>query len=77
MFGFHRLEAEELGSAGRYHARVERFETDGMRAPRARHRAWWVVHNCIAHMVLGIAPCQTTFRFHDWTSRRLNHDEAA
>lgn len=44
----------------------------------ARHRsqgslgAWWVVHNCIAHPLLGLRVAKPTVWFHDWTSMRLN-----
>jgi hypothetical protein len=37
-----------------------------------RHYFWWVVHNTVVHPMLGIAPCQLTFKMHDWASRKLN-----
>lgn len=37
-----------------------------------KHRLWWVLHNCFAHILIGLAPCRTTFKLHDWTSQRLN-----
>ena len=75
MFGFEKDEAEGLGSKGRFAVREERFIGDKKPAPAYRHRSWWLLHNCIAHPLLGIAPSKPTFWFHDWTSRRLNHDE--
>ncbi len=38
----------------------------------ARHHAWWLVHNLVSHPMIGILPVKATFRFHDWTSYRLN-----
>jgi len=39
--------------------------------PTLRYRAWWVLHNVVAHPLIGILPCHETFEFHDWTSRCL------
>ena len=33
---------------------------------------WWVVHNCIAHFLIGICPVKPFFDFHDSTSRKLH-----
>jgi hypothetical protein len=32
---------------------------------------WWLVHNLIAHPLIGLLPFTSTFKFHDWTSRKL------
>lgn len=71
MFGFTKEDAEGLGSEGRYPARREKFVEKEMPAPYVQHRFWWMVHNCVAHMALGIWPCNPTFKFHDWTSLKL------
>lgn len=39
---------------------------------RATHHFWWLVHNCIAHPMIGFAPIKSTFRFHDYTSDKIN-----
>jgi hypothetical protein len=39
-----------------------------------RHYFWWVVHNIIAHILIGLIPIKTFFDFHDWTSKRLAGD---
>lgn len=83
MFGF---DKPEDGSEDRYKQRVTNWTMvpwDGSRsslkrARRARrlallrHHGWWLLHNCVAHMAIGLVPVKTTFRFHDWTSRKLN-----
>lgn len=71
-------EADEMSpDAGvRYWQRVEQFLRDGQPLPRARHAAWWFVHNCVAHPLLGVAPGDATVRLHDWTSDRLNGRDA-
>jgi hypothetical protein len=72
MFGFEKEEAKALGSEGRYAARIEKFKVQGKRFPRLQHYAWWFVHNIFAHGWLAIWPCRKSFRFHDWTSIKLN-----
>ena len=73
MLGFEPQEAEQLGSFGRFHERLARFQEDGKPLPKIRHHAWWLAHNLAAHTAIGLAPHPTTFRFHDWTSQKLNH----
>lgn len=55
----------------------ERFVARGKKHTRLygsqkRYYFWWLVHNCIAHPLIGIAPINTFFRFHDYTSRKIN-----
>ncbi len=33
---------------------------------------WWVVHNAIAHPMIGLLPVRLSFSFHDWTSRKMH-----
>lgn len=72
MFGFEPLEAKRLGSAGRYEKRIEKFRAAGAKFPRLQHFAWWLLHNLVAHGLLGLFPCRWTFAFHDWSSVKLN-----
>lgn len=58
-------------SYGRFYIRLEKFKKAYRWFPRTRHAFWWLVHNFIAHLLLCI-PVKLTFRFHDWTSDRLN-----
>jgi hypothetical protein len=37
-----------------------------------RHTFWWVLHNNVAHPLIGLVPTHATFEFHDWTSRKLH-----
>ena len=75
MFGFDEEHAAEIGSEGRFQEREQRFTRDAKPAPKVRHRGWWLLHNNVAHPLLGLFPCGLTFLFHDWTSRKLNHHE--
>ena len=61
-FGF---AVPEDGSGERYATRLET-------RPWLAHSAWWFVHNCIAHPLIGVFPRRPAFRFHDWTSRRMH-----
>jgi hypothetical protein len=67
MFGFEDEVADELGSQGRFQVRKSLFKNKWV------HYFWWIVHNCVAHMCLGICPMKWSFDFHDWTSRKLNN----
>ena len=74
-FGF---TAPEDGAYARYdddlYARGAFFVAAGTKAivPWIQYRFWWWLHNCVAHMAIGLLPIATTFRFHDWTSRRMH-----
>ena len=58
----------------RYYKRLRKFQhTYKGHNPRLRHYGWWLLHNVVAHPILGIIPCRLTFAFHDWTSSRLNN----
>ena len=39
---------------------------------RPRHAIWWLIHNCVAHPMIGVLPIKATFDFHDYTSRKIN-----
>lgn len=74
-FGFN---APEDGSAIRYDDDLQRhlavFAIDGAKAvvPWINFRFWWFLHNCVAHVAIGILPIRAMFRFHDFTSRRMH-----
>ncbi len=36
-----------------------------------KHYGWWLVHNLIAHVWIGIMPTKRAFNFHDYTSRKM------
>ena len=55
----------EDGSEGRYHKRVQA-------RPWASHTFWWVVHNNLAHALIGVLPIKPMFDFHDYTSRKMH-----
>ena len=65
----------EDGSAERYVERIAKHEDSY--GNRRRHHVWWFVHNCVAHPLIGVLPIQATFRFHDWTARKINHPREA
>jgi len=29
---------------------------------------WWLIHNCLAHPLIGLFPFRPFFWFHDWTA---------
>lgn len=66
MFGFDR---DEDGSEDRYYERKARWAS--ARASVWIHFGWWLVHNLVAHPLIGVAPVSPTFRFHDWTSHKM------
>lgn len=60
----------EDGSLERFYQRIEVFKKKTI--PLAWHHGWWIVHNCIAHPLIGIAPIKSFFKFHDYTSHKIN-----
>jgi hypothetical protein len=40
--------------------------------PALQHRFHWLLHNIPIHILIGLFPCKTTFKLHDWSSDRLN-----
>lgn len=39
--------------------------------PEVRKRRAWVVHNLVAHLLIGLIPCRHTFQWHDQTAREM------
>jgi hypothetical protein len=61
---------DEYGSEQRYNSRVANYKDK--RQPLKRHLFWWLVHNCVAHPLIGVFPIKTFFDLHDWTSGKIN-----
>ena len=40
--------------------------------PWGSHMFWWLVHNNVAHFLIGVLPFKPFFKFHDWTSRKMH-----
>lgn len=36
-----------------------------------KHYGWWLIHNLVAHTLMGIFPISIFFKFHDYTARRM------
>lgn len=62
--------SNEDGSEDRFKKRIATFMQE--EKPVYKHHVWWVIHNCVAHPLIGFIPCKTTFDFHDWTSTKIN-----
>lgn len=61
----------------RYRHRAWRYqERYGVVAGPLLHRLAWLVHNCIAHPVLGVAPSALAVKLHDKTADVLNLADA-
>lgn len=57
-------------SEGRFHYRIEQWQEK--KGSALGHHFWWFVHNCISHPLIGVLPRNETFRFHDFTSDKIN-----
>lgn len=66
MFGF---DKPEDGSEDRFRERAQIWKK---RKFRWMHLVWWWIHNCVSHPLIGFMPIRFLFRFHDWTSHKLN-----
>jgi len=70
-----RHELEDVnGAAGRYEVRKKWFQNDGEPNPKLRHQAFWFIHNCVAHPMLGLFPNRQAVQFHSLTSSWLNKE---
>jgi hypothetical protein len=49
-----------------------RYDKRKSEHPWWKHTGWWFVHNCVAHVLIGILPLKPFFQFHDWTSRKMH-----
>lgn len=68
MFGFDR---PEDGSEERNQDRQQLWA--GARWGAFQHYTWWLVHNVVAHPLIGLFPFKPLFRLHDWTSHRMHN----
>ncbi len=64
------MDFENTTANERFHERQRAYARKDM--PIWMHHAWWVLHNCVAHPLIGVLPSRRTFDFHDFTSRKLN-----
>lgn len=70
MFEFLDRDNHEYGSEQRYEDRAKvHMDTYGH---KKRYLFWWLVHNCVAHPLIGFFPCRRMFDLHDWTSAKIN-----
>jgi len=63
-------DSDESGSEARFHSRIDTFRVG--KKPVFKHHFWWLVHNAVAHPLIGFFPSTRTFDFHDWTSKKIN-----
>ena len=61
-----------VASQERFYARIEIHKRRGTILPRTTHALWWFVHNAVAHPLIGVAPIEPFFKFHDYTSDKIN-----
>jgi len=50
----------------------DRYQERKAKRPWASHTFWWVVHNVVAHPLIGLLPIRPFFNFHDWTSEKMH-----
>ena len=43
----------------------------GQSVPKVKNRSAWLLHNVVAHTLIGLVPCEETFRFHDETAKAM------
>jgi hypothetical protein len=50
----------------------ERYEDRKEYLPWVNYKAWWLLHNAVAHPLIAVLPFKPFFDFHDWTSRKMH-----
>jgi hypothetical protein len=63
---------DEEGAETRYNIEQSRLKNRKKIYPWIKHRAWWIVHNCVAHTLIGLVPFKVSFDFHDYTSKKMH-----
>ena len=61
--------SDESGSEQRFHRIIEKLKNKNNGV--YKYRFWWIVHNCLAHFMIGIFPCKFSFKFRDYTSKKI------
>lgn len=56
-------------SSERYQHRIPKHDTP------FKHKLFWLLHNCVAHPLLGLLPNHKSVGFHDLTSEWLNRPQ--
>lgn len=67
MFDF---DGPEDGSADRFAEDQKVWEDHP--AGKIKHLGWWLIHNVIAHPLIGVLPVHFALQFHDYTSRQMH-----
>jgi hypothetical protein len=56
-----------------------RYQRDGgfqrSTPPVVARWGWWILHNVLAHILIGIAPCAVTFAFHDYSAAQMQVED--
>lgn len=66
------VELHQMTSAWLNHEGYGSGRTPSVRVPDIRNPALWVLHNCVSHVAIGVAPSKLTFELHDWTAELMN-----
>lgn len=56
----------------RFRYRTEAWRLRAKKFGQVRHMFWWLLHNCVIHLLIGILPIKPLFDLHDWSSVRLS-----
>lgn len=59
-----------LTTKQRFRNRIWKYRDSGKNV--LIHHFWWFVHNAIAHPIIAVCPTHRAFRFHDYTSDKIN-----
>lgn len=52
--------------------RFSMSDQDSIPNPPKGKRRWWLLHNCVAHVAIGLLPIKPTFAFHDWSAKKMD-----
>lgn len=58
---------KDKGAQGRYEERREKVAQPQL-------AFWWMMHNCVAHPLIGVLPFKPLFAFHDWTAKKIGSE---
>lgn len=51
--------------------RQKSFVLTSPKVPTPKSRFFWVIHNLVSHVLIGLFPLRPFFFFHDWSAKRM------
>lgn len=72
LLELHELSSRWLSLRSEYrYDRQKSFVLTSPKVPTPKSRFFWVLHNSVSHVLIGLFPVQPFFFFHDWSAKQM------